>query len=65
LGYTFAAFRQASLLYGEMGDEQEFGDLCERVASSTTMHTEFVTLLNAARQEHVGVVVVTCGLRRV
>jgi uracil phosphoribosyltransferase/phosphoserine phosphatase/adenylate kinase len=65
LGYSYTAFRQAALLYGEMGDEQEFDALCERVASTTTMHTEFVTLLNAARQEHVGMVVVTCGLRRV
>ncbi|KAF8243481.1 hypothetical protein K440DRAFT_55619 [Wilcoxina mikolae CBS 423.85] len=66
LGYSYAAFRQAALLYEETADDQEFNALCEDVASAVTMHPEFVSLLRlVAEQEHVSAVVVTCGLRRV
>ncbi|RPA92079.1 hypothetical protein L873DRAFT_1711496 [Choiromyces venosus 120613-1] len=66
LGYSYTAFRQAALLYEETAEDQEFNALCEDVASTMTMHPEFVSLLQlAAEQEHVGAVVVTCGLRRV
>ncbi|MCJ1360183.1 MAG: hypothetical protein MMC33_010186 [Icmadophila ericetorum] len=66
LGYSYNAFRQATLLYEETADDQEFDALCQDVASAVTMHPEFVSLLHiVARQEHVGAVVVSCGLRRV
>ena len=66
LGYSYTAFRQAVLLYEETADDQEFDALCQNVASAVTMHPEFVSLLQlVAEQEHVGAVVVTCGLRRV
>jgi phosphoserine phosphatase/adenylate kinase len=66
LGYSYTAFRQAALLYEETADDQEFDALCEDVASAVTMYPEFVSLLQlVAKQEHVGAVVVTCGLRRV
>ncbi|OCK85219.1 hypothetical protein K432DRAFT_400421 [Lepidopterella palustris CBS 459.81] len=66
LGYSYTAFRQATLLYEETADDQEFDALCQNVASAVTMHPEFVSLLQlVAEQEHVGAVVVSCGLRRV
>ncbi|KAG9232539.1 uracil phosphoribosyltransferase-domain-containing protein [Amylocarpus encephaloides] len=66
LGYSYTAFRQAALLYEETADDDEFHALCEEVALSVTMYPEFVSLLQlVAEQEHVGAVVVTCGLRRV
>ncbi|KAI9776078.1 MAG: hypothetical protein M1839_000591 [Geoglossum umbratile] len=66
LGYSYTAFRQATLLYEETADDQEFDALCQDVASAVTMHPEFVSLLQlVAEQEHVGAVIVTCGLRRV
>ena len=66
LGYTYTAFRQATLLYEETADDQEFDALCQDVASAVTMHPEFVSLLQlVAEQEHVGMVIVSCGLRRV
>jgi uracil phosphoribosyltransferase/adenylate kinase/phosphoserine phosphatase len=66
LGYSYTAFRQATLLHEEIADEKEFEDICGEVASAMTMHPEFVSLLHlAATQEHVCAVVVTCGLRRV
>ena len=66
LKYTYTAFRQAVLLYEEAVDGQEFDTLCQEVASAVTMHPDFVFLLRSvAKEEHVGAVVVTSGLRRV
>ena len=66
LQYSYTAFRQAVLMYEETADNQEFEALCEEVAMSVTMYPEFVTFLRSvARNEHVGAVVVTCGLGRV
>ena len=66
LGYSYTAFRQATLLYEETADDQEFDALCQDVASAVTMHPEFVSLLQlVAEQEHVGAVIISCGLRRV
>ena len=66
LKYTYKAFRQAVLLYEEAVDGQVFDALCQEVASAVTMHPEFVSLLQlVAKEEHVGAVVVTSGLRRV
>lgn len=66
LQYSYAAFRQAALLYEETADDNEFDEICHAVASSVTLHREFVTLLQkVARVDHVGAVIVTCGLRRI
>jgi uracil phosphoribosyltransferase/adenylate kinase/phosphoserine phosphatase len=66
MGYSYTAFRQATLLYEEAADDQEFDALCQDVAMAVTMYPEFKSLLQlVAKQEHVGAVVVTCGLRRV
>ena len=66
LGYSYTAFRQATLLYEETVDNQEFDALCQDVASAVTMHPQFVSLLKlVAKRDHVGAVVVSCGLRRV
>jgi len=66
LSYSYTAFRQATLLYEETADDQDFDALCEDVASAVTMHPEIVSLLQlVAEKEHVGAVIVSCGLRRV
>lgn len=66
LGYSYTAFRQATLLYEDFADDLEFESLCEGVAGAVTMYPEFVALLQqVAEQDHVGAVVITCGLRRV
>lgn len=66
LGYTYTAFRQAALSYEEATNDNEFKDLCQRIATDVSMHEEFVSLLRqAANYTHVGAVVVTSGLRRV
>ena len=66
LGYSYTAFRQAALLYEETANDQEFDVFCHNVALAVTMHAEFMSLLRlVVEQEHVAVVVVTCGLRRV
>ncbi|KFY99781.1 hypothetical protein V500_01265 [Pseudogymnoascus sp. VKM F-4518 (FW-2643)] len=65
-GYSYHSFRQATLLYEEAVNDGAFDGVCEEVASEVTMYAEFVSLLHqAAEIDHVGSVVVTCGLRRV
>lgn len=66
LGYSYAAFRQATLLYEETTNDEEFDIICQDVASAVTMHPEFASMLQlVAKQEYVGAVVVSCGLHRV
>ncbi|KAL8792013.1 MAG: hypothetical protein Q9195_005354 [Heterodermia aff. obscurata] len=64
LGYTYLGFRQVVLIYEELLDDEEYDAFCEEAASMVTMHPEFVALLQLVQeQEHIGAVVVTCGLR--
>ncbi|KAL6409771.1 hypothetical protein AUP68_06166 [Ilyonectria robusta] len=66
LGYSDAAFHQATLLYEEATDDEQFGIICDTVASSVVMHPEIVSLLRlVADQKHIRALVVTCGLGRV
>lgn len=66
LGYSDAAFHQATLLYEEATEDEQFGIICDTVASSVVMHPDIISLLRlAADQKHVRVLVVTCGLGRV
>ncbi|MCJ1408705.1 hypothetical protein MMC19_002780 [Ptychographa xylographoides] len=66
LKYSYTAFRQATWLYENATNDQEFDDICTEVAAAVTMYPEFLSLLQVVgRQKHVGAVVVTCGLRRV
>lgn len=64
LGYSYTAFRQAMLLYEETLNDSEFDALCQDVASAVILYPEFVSLLQlVAEQEHVGAVIITCGIR--
>lgn len=64
--YSYTAFRQATLLYEDIGKESGFDDLCTTVAGHISIHSELQTLFRQiARKESVGVLVVTCGLRKV
>ncbi|OJD37418.1 uracil phosphoribosyltransferase [Diplodia corticola] len=66
LGYSYNAFRQATLLNEQATDDKEYEALCQDVASEVTMYPEMVSLLQSvSQQEHVGVCLVSCGLRRV
>ncbi|OBT95958.1 hypothetical protein VE01_06005 [Pseudogymnoascus verrucosus] len=65
-GYSYHSFRQATLLYEEATNDEVFDSVCNEVASEVTMYPELVSLLHqAAELDHVGAVVVTCGLQRV
>ncbi|OBT85363.1 hypothetical protein VE02_05057 [Pseudogymnoascus sp. 03VT05] len=65
-GYSYHSFRQATLLYEEAANDEAFDGICDEVALGVTMYPEFVSLLHqAAELDHVGAVVVTCGLGRV
>lgn len=66
LGYSYTAFRQATLLYEEVTADGKFDAAYEEVASAVTMHPEFVTLLHlVAAHKHVTIFVLTRGLRRI
>ncbi|PGG99610.1 hypothetical protein AJ79_08470 [Helicocarpus griseus UAMH5409] len=66
LGYSYTAFRQATLLYEECTDVKEFDTVCDTVAAEVVLYSEFVSLLELiAEQGHVGAVIITCGLRQV
>ncbi|KAG0154474.1 hypothetical protein PDIDSM_42 [Penicillium digitatum] len=66
LGYSYTAFRQATLLYEEAAGDVEFEACCKNVASMIKMHSDILNLLHLVRGTiHVRVVVVTCGIRSV
>lgn len=66
LKYSYTAFRQATLLYEEVANDDEFDAICQEVALSVSLYPEMASLLRyAAEKEHVAVIVVTCGLRRI
>ncbi|KAH9203365.1 uracil phosphoribosyltransferase-domain-containing protein [Leptodontidium sp. 2 PMI_412] len=66
LGYSYTAFRQATLLYEEIADDEEFESICHEMASAVIMYPEYVALLKLVMKEsHVGAVIISCGLRRV
>ena len=66
-GYTYDAFRQATLMYEEAGgSDEEFGGHCNEIASSVKMYPEFVSLLQyVEQQDNVGAVVVSSGIRQI
>ncbi|PYI36388.1 uracil phosphoribosyltransferase [Aspergillus indologenus CBS 114.80] len=66
LGYSYAAFRQVSLLYEEKFTNDEFERICSQVASSVRLYPEMLSLLrNIESKAHIGAVIVTCGLQQV
>jgi uracil phosphoribosyltransferase/phosphoserine phosphatase/adenylate kinase len=66
LGYSYVAFRQATLLYEEVANDKEFDAICQEVAKEVVIHPEFVTLLKLVeKNQQAGAVIVSCGLRRV
>ncbi|OBT42773.1 hypothetical protein VE00_06576 [Pseudogymnoascus sp. WSF 3629] len=65
-GYSYHSFRQATLLYEEAANDEAFDVICDEVALGVTMYPEFISLLHqTAELDHVGAMVVTCGLGRV
>jgi adenylate kinase len=66
MGYSYTAFRQATLLYEEAADDQNFDAICDNVASAVVMYPEFIALLHLVeKEEHVSAVIISCRLRRV
>jgi hypothetical protein len=66
MSWVYIGFRQYTLFVGEQYNETEYGQECEKAAKQVTMHKELLDPLDYVKgQEHVGAVVVTCGLRGV
>ncbi|KAI1143168.1 uracil phosphoribosyltransferase-domain-containing protein [Hypoxylon sp. FL0543] len=66
LGYSYAAFLQASLLYEEASAREKFEDLCTQTASVTTLYRTIVNFIRLAKgAAHVAVIVMTCGPQRI
>ncbi|KAJ5999387.1 hypothetical protein N7451_007197 [Penicillium sp. IBT 35674x] len=64
LQYSYTAFRQATLLYEEAMNGNEYENCCQQMASMIRMYPEFIELLKSLKT-HMRAVVLTCGLRRV
>lgn len=66
LQYSYSAFRQASLFYEEITDAKTFDKICEEVADAVTIYPDVLNMLQSVgNHEHVGAVIVTCGLQRI
>lgn len=66
LQYSYAAFRQATMLCEEAIGDDEYMEHCEKVAQMITMHRDMVYLLRlVAGQTRIRAVVLTCGIRKV
>lgn len=66
LGYSYTAFRQATLLYEEFTNDKEFEDICQVIADGVEPHQEFLRLFDMIDSNpHVGAVILTCGLHRI
>ncbi|OOF91460.1 hypothetical protein ASPCADRAFT_57672 [Aspergillus carbonarius ITEM 5010] len=64
LEYSYSAFRQAILLYEQDADEEVYEKICGQVASEVNLYPEIASLLHrVSKNDHVGIVIVTCGLR--
>lgn len=68
--YTFCAFSRAVLAYEaiatSLSTKEDFDEICVEVANGVEMHSKILTLLNAvAEHDHIGVIVITCGLRAI
>ncbi|KAJ0415895.1 hypothetical protein BJY00DRAFT_304530 [Aspergillus carlsbadensis] len=66
LKYSYTAFQQGMLSYEEVTNDDEFDEICEKVAVRTQLYPQMSSLLRqAGNYNHVCPVIVTCGLRRV
>lgn len=70
LGYTYTAFRQATLLFEQMADDDIFEVACATAADSVNMYPAILDLLKelllgVGAKGNVGAVVITSGLCRV
>lgn len=66
LGYREIAFLQATLMYEEAVNEEEFESICHMVASKAVIHEEFINIFRImAKKGHTRALVVTCGIRRI
>jgi uracil phosphoribosyltransferase/phosphoserine phosphatase/adenylate kinase len=66
LGYSYSAFRQATLLYEEAFDNDAFDSLCRNVAFETSLYTEILCLLRfVSSSPSLHAMIITCGVRRI
>jgi hypothetical protein len=60
-GYSYAAFRQAMLLYKEKADD--FETIYSKVAAKVEMYPEMIQMLKRAGSTlHVDALIITCGI---
>ncbi|KAJ0334344.1 hypothetical protein COL5a_000398 [Colletotrichum fioriniae] len=62
--YSLASFHRAMSLYEYV--DSAFDEVCEEVAAAVSLYPEFMALIHAVKRHRgVGIVIATCGLRRV
>jgi uracil phosphoribosyltransferase/phosphoserine phosphatase len=63
-GYSYASFRQATLLYEEKSSGVDA--ICDKVAAEVSMYPEMIALLaRVAQDSHARAAVVTCGVHQI
>lgn len=61
--YSWASFRQATILYDEACDDAQYQDICTKVATEVSLYPQMVSLLQmVAEYADVRAIVVTAGL---
>ncbi|KAJ6129566.1 hypothetical protein N7512_002346 [Penicillium capsulatum] len=64
--YSYAAFRQAMLMYEEPASDDEFDKLCNDATSKIQIHVELLCLLKLLKKQHnICALVITRGQRKV
>ncbi|KAJ2905829.1 hypothetical protein MKZ38_004077 [Zalerion maritima] len=65
MGYSYTAFRQAAFMYDEV-DPEQYGKICDKLSTDCSLYPEIRSLLlYISNHDHIGAVVITCGLARV
>ncbi|KAH8430781.1 uncharacterized protein LDX57_008444 [Aspergillus melleus] len=65
-GYSYTAFRQATLMYEGAGDAEHFERKCQDTAKKVRMYPQLLALLHlVSTHKHIRALVVTSGLRLV
>nr|XP_018913923.1 PREDICTED: uncharacterized protein LOC109041876 [Bemisia tabaci]XP_018913924.1 PREDICTED: uncharacterized protein LOC109041876 [Bemisia tabaci] len=64
--YSYHSFRQVCLLYEEAAEDINYEKACRETAKRVNLHPELQELIKrASGQNHVGVIVITAGNRRI
>ncbi|RVX74435.1 hypothetical protein B0A52_01561 [Exophiala mesophila] len=66
MGYSYKAFRQAALIYGEAFDDKDYDACCKQVASEVELYPAILPLIKwTDSSAQATILVITCGQEKV